>query len=119
FNQRVQLLVGQQQGEPDRRRRGSRGLDSSTRVFHWPSSSAAWRSWPRSSATSETTPGSIQVHQPIGLLPLVAAHQQSAGAAGRIGHVGTPLIEDQLEAGAKAIPAVLEGSDARVAAADL
>jgi hypothetical protein len=48
----------------------SRGLGSSTPVFHWPSSSAACRSCPRSSSTSETTPGGDAGHQAVGSLPL-------------------------------------------------
>jgi hypothetical protein len=34
-------------------------------------------------------------------------------------HVRSPLIHDQIPAGAQAIPALLERRDARVAAADL
>jgi hypothetical protein len=47
------------------------------------------------------------------------AHQQPAGGAGQIGHVRAPLIEDQVEAGAEAIPPLLQRLDAAVAAADL
>jgi hypothetical protein len=69
-------------------------LDSLTPVFRWPNSAAAWRSWPRNSATIETTPGSVAGHQPIGLFALVVAHQQTAGPARQIRHVRAPLIED-------------------------
>jgi hypothetical protein len=58
-------------------------------------------------------------HQPIGFLALVVPAQQSAGATGDGGHVGAPLIQDLVPAGAQAIPALLERRDARVAAADL
>jgi hypothetical protein len=44
-------------------------------------------------------------HQPIGFLSFVVAHQQPAAAAGDIGHVGAPLLEDQIEAGTEPIPA--------------
>src|ERR1019366_6150105 len=53
----------------------------------------------------ETTPGIDARHQPIGLLALVVAHQQFAGAAGDIGHLCAPLIQDQVEAGTQPIPA--------------
>src|ERR1035437_3253677 len=96
-----------------------RWLRSSRWVFHCSSSSAACRSWPRSSPTSETTPGGEAGHQPIGFFPLVVPAEQPAGAAGQIGHVRAPMIEDQLEAGAQPVPTLLEGCDARVAAADL
>jgi hypothetical protein len=39
--------------------------------------------------------------------------------AGDLGHVRAALVEDQVKAGAQAIPARSEGCDARVAAADL
>jgi hypothetical protein len=39
----------------------------------------------------------------IGLLALVVAHQQSAGAAGQIGDVGAALIEDQIQVPAEGI----------------
>ena len=61
-------------------------LCSSTCVFHCSSSSAAWRSWPRSSPTSDHA-GVDAVDLPVGFLSLVAAHQQPAGATGDIGHV--------------------------------
>jgi len=64
-------------------------------------------------------PGVDAGHQPVGFLALVAAYQQPAGAAGQIGHFRAPLIEDQTEAGAQPIPALLERRDARVAVADL
>jgi hypothetical protein len=79
---------------------------SSRCVFHGPNSSAACRSWPWSSARASHA-GVDADHQPIGLLSPVAAHQQPAGAAGQIGHVGTSEV-----------PAFLKGRDARVAAAD-
>jgi hypothetical protein len=57
-----------------------------TPAFHRPNSSAACRSSPRSSATSET--GVDTRHQPVGLLALAVAHQQPGGLAGQIGQVG-------------------------------
>jgi hypothetical protein len=57
-------------GQRDRRRRGGERY-SSPPVFHRPNSSAACRSWPRSSATSETTPGVDAGHQPVRVLALV------------------------------------------------
>jgi hypothetical protein len=56
--------------------------------------------------------------QPIGFLALIVRAEQTARAAGQIGHVRAPLVEDQVEAGAQAVPALLERRDARVAAAD-
>ena len=50
----------------------------------------------------------------ISFLPLVAAHQQPAGAARQIGHVSGPLIGDQVQAGAQAIPTLLERRDAEL-----
>jgi hypothetical protein len=47
----------------------SRGLRSSPPVFPWPSSSAACRSRPRGSATSETTTGSRRVTSPSAPCP--------------------------------------------------
>jgi hypothetical protein len=58
-------------------------------------------------------------HQPIGPLALVVAHQQPTGAAGQIGHIGALLVQDQIQAGAQAAPALLERRDAGVGAADL
>jgi hypothetical protein len=63
-------------------------------------------------------PGVDADHQPSGFLAPVVAHQHPAGAAGRIGHVGTPLIEHEFQASAQPVPAILERRDARVAAAD-
>jgi hypothetical protein len=60
-------------------------------------SSAACRSWPRSSATSQTHAVIDAGHQPGRVLPLVVAHQHPAGAAGQIGHVRTPLVQDQVQ----------------------
>jgi hypothetical protein len=48
----------------------SRGLRSSWCVFHCSNSSAACRSWPRSSATSETTPGAVRVTSRSAYFPL-------------------------------------------------
>jgi hypothetical protein len=45
--------------------------------------------------------------------------RKSAGAAGHVGHIGTPLLQDQLKAAAQPIPTILEGCDAAVVAADL
>jgi hypothetical protein len=61
----------------------------------------------------------MRVTSRFGVLALVAAHRQPARAAGDVGHVGAPLIEERLEAGAEAIPALLGRRDARVAAGDL
>ena len=47
----------------------SRGSGSSWLVFHWSSSRAAWRSWPGSSATSETTPRAMRVTSPSACCP--------------------------------------------------
>ena len=58
-------------------------------------------------------------HQPTGFLSFVVAHQHPAGAAGGGGYVRAPLVKDHIQAGAQPIPALLEGRDARVAAADL
>jgi hypothetical protein len=55
----------------------------------------------------------------IRFLPFVAAHQQRAGAAGQIGHVRAPLVEDQAQAGAQAIPTLLQRRNAGIAARDL
>jgi hypothetical protein len=70
-------------------------LRTSWCVFHLPNSSAACRSWPRSSATSETHSGIDAGHQPIGFLAFVIADQQPAGAAGDVDHVRASLVEDQ------------------------
>ena len=57
---------------------------------------------------------------PADRLPaLVAAHQQPTGAAGQIGHVGAPLIEEQLEAGTQPVPPLLERRDAGITGGDL
>jgi hypothetical protein len=50
--------------------------------------------------------------------PCSRAHRQPAGAAGQTGHVCAPLIQDQLEAGAEAVPALWEGLHPGVAAGD-
>jgi hypothetical protein len=42
-------------------------------------------------------------HQPIGLLALVVARQHPAGAAGNIGNVRAPLVEDQIQVPAEGI----------------
>jgi hypothetical protein len=92
-------------------------LRSSWCVFPWPDPSAACRSCPRSFAITETTPGPCG--SPAGqFLPLVAAHQQPTGAAGHVDHVRASLLQDQIQAGAQAVPALSEGRDARVAAGD-
>ena len=58
-------------------------------------------------------------YRPIGFLARVVAHLEPAGAAGRIGHVRAPLIQDQVEAGAQPVPVLLEGRDTGVAGTDL
>jgi hypothetical protein len=68
--QRVQLLTGQQRGERDRRRRGVDHLALLHHRLPLPNSWAAWRSWPRSSATSEATPGAVRVTKRSASLPL-------------------------------------------------
>jgi hypothetical protein len=55
----------------------------------------------------------MRVNQPVGFLALEIARQQPAGAAGQFGHVGAPLVEDQVEACAQPVPALLECRDAR------
>jgi hypothetical protein len=89
----------------------SRGLGSSATVSHCSSSWAACRSWPRGSAT---TPGSMRVTSRPAHFPSSRA-PATAGAAGHIGHVRAPLVEDQIQAGAQAIPTLLERRDERVA----
>jgi hypothetical protein len=64
---------------------------SSWCVFHRSNSSAARRSWPRSSATSETTQGSMRGHHPVGFLAFVAPAQRPIGTAGNGDHVGASL----------------------------
>jgi hypothetical protein len=88
-------------------------------VFYWPSSSAARRSWPAQFGDQRNHAGGDADYQPIGSPAFVVPVQQPAGAAGQIGHVRTPFLQDQIEAGAQPIPAFLEGCDAGVAAADL
>jgi hypothetical protein len=82
------LPVGQHQQDDGRRGVGHLAL----LVMRLPCSSfsAAWRWWPRSSASSNP-----------------------AGAAGRIGHARAPLVEDQIQVGAQPVPTLLEGRDAR------
>jgi hypothetical protein len=62
--------------------------------------------------------GGATGHQDVGFLPPVVAHQQPAGAAGQIGHVGASLVEDQIQAGAQPVSALLEGCDAGITARD-
>jgi len=57
-------------------------------------------------------------HQLVGFLALVVAHQHPAGAAGRIGHIGAPLVKDQVEAGAQVVPPFLQRLDPGVATAN-
>ena len=64
-------------------------------------------------------PGVDAGHQSIGLLAFGVPAQQPAGAAGQIGDVRAPLMVDQVEAGAQAVPALLERHDAGVAGTDL
>ena len=45
-------------------------------------------------------------HQPIGFLPLVVAAEDPLAPAGSSAIVRPPLIEDQVEAGAPAVPAL-------------
>ena len=54
----------------------------------------------------------------IRFLALVVVHQHPARATGDIGHVRAPLLQDQIQAGAQPIPALLEGGDARAGAGD-
>ena len=42
-------------------------------------------------------------HQLVGFLALVVARQHPAGAAGQIGHVGAPLVEDPVQVPAEGI----------------
>jgi hypothetical protein len=55
---------------------------------------------------------------PVGFLAPVVPAQYPAGAAGQIRHIGTPLVQDQVEAGAQPIPPLLEGCDVGHAAGD-
>jgi hypothetical protein len=57
-------------------------------------------------------------HQLVGFLALVVPAQEAARPAGQVGHVGAPLVKDQIEAGAQAIPAFLQRSDSGVARTD-
>ena len=43
-------------------------------------------------------------HQLVGSPALVVPSQYPAGAAGQIRHIGTPLVQDQVEAGAQVVP---------------
>ena len=61
----------------------------------------------------------MRVHQPGRVLSLAVARQQPAGVAGQIGHVRAPLVEDQAQAGAQAIPTLLQRRNAGIAARDL
>jgi hypothetical protein len=54
----------------------------------------------------------------IGSPALVVPAQYPAGAAGQIRHIGTPLVQDQVEAGAQVVPPFLQRLDPGVAAAD-
>ena len=83
----------------------SRGSCSSARVFHWSSSSAVWRSRPAEFRDPRDHAGVDAEYQSIGFLAFIVATQQPAGAAGDIGHVHAPLIQDQVKAGTEAIPA--------------
>ena len=47
----------------------------------------------------------------VGSIAFVVPAKQLAGAAGQIGHVPAPLLEDQLEAGAQGIPPISERRD--------
>jgi hypothetical protein len=78
-------------------------LRSSWCVFHWFSSSAAWRSWPAQLGDQRDHAGVDAGHQPVGFLPLGVAHQQPFGAAGDVGHVRAQ-IQDQIQAGTQPIP---------------
>jgi hypothetical protein len=60
----------------------------------------------------------MRVTSRVGVLALVVAHQQPAGAAGRIGHVRAPLVDHQIQAGTEPISALLEGRDPGVAGRD-
>jgi hypothetical protein len=114
--QRAQLLAGQQQGERNRRRRRVEGLAFLDAGIRRSTSSAAWRSWPRSSASGETTAGSVRTTSLSAFLPLESRTSNPlAPPADR----PCPLIQDQVEAGVKPVPAHWEGRDAGVAARDL
>jgi hypothetical protein len=49
--------------------------------------------------------GGVRVASRSSSIPLVAVHQQPAGAAGQIDHVRAPLVEDQVKAGTQPAPA--------------
>jgi hypothetical protein len=93
-------------------------LRSSWCVFLWPNSRPPGARGRAQFRDQRDHHGADAGHQPVGFLALVAARQQSARSAGQIGHVRAPLIDDQVEAGAQPVPALLERRDARVAAAD-
>jgi hypothetical protein len=96
----------------------ARGLRSSTCAFHWPNSSAARPLAGAQFGNQRDHAGIDAGHQPVGFLATVVAHQQPAGAAGQIGHVRAPLVEDQVQVPAEGIPALWEGCDAGIAAGD-
>jgi hypothetical protein len=55
---------------------------------------ASWQSWGQRDHA-----GVDAGHQPVHFLPHVVPAEESAGAAGHVGDVGTPFIQDQPEAG--------------------
>jgi hypothetical protein len=57
-------------------------------------------------------------HQPVGFLAFVVPAKHPAGAAGQIGHVRAPVVQEKLEADAQPVPALLERHDAGIAARD-
>jgi hypothetical protein len=70
----------------------SRGLHSSTRVFHWPNSpgpGARGRGVGDERDHAGVDPG----HQPVRLLPLESRTSRPLAPAGQIGHVLHPLID--------------------------
>ena len=85
--------------------------------YHYPCAACRW--WPRRSATSETTSGSMRVTSRLALFPLCPRTNIPLAPPGRSGHVSGPLIGDQVQAGASRVPPLLQRRDARVAAADL
>jgi hypothetical protein len=54
----------------------------------------------------------------LSLVIAVVAAKHPRWRRGQIGHVRAPLVQDQIQAGARSVPARLEGRDARVAAGD-
>jgi hypothetical protein len=57
-------------------------------------------------------------HQPFRVLAFVVPGEQPVGTPRQIGHVGAPLVEEQIQAGAEAVPALFERLEPGFAAAD-